>query len=400
MATNLRSVRADDQLRWLARGSTRSRRVRAGRADLGPFRALWLTLSPDPGPLHACTQAGKFSGMAEPFSWVPAGINTDVPSAARVYDFLLGGGHNFASDRMVGEKVLGVLREGREIASSNRSFMRRAVLLMMEQGITQFLDLGSGIPTVGNVHEIVQQENPDARVVYVDYDEVAVSHSQLILEGNENAGVVQADMCRPRRRAVRPGRQGPDRLHPARRPAHGRRAALRLRREGPGRGRRPLPRRHAARQPDRPLAPDRRLQAAGDGRGRRGHAAQPRPDVLPFARRRSPPCSPAWRCSSRASSRRRTGTPNSARPEKVAPRTSTSASPASPSGTARPEPRNRCSSRCSAGCPEWSTRRGCPGTAPTAGSAPTRPTARATAARRCRCTARAGRSCRWWCRCC
>jgi hypothetical protein len=135
--------------------------------------------------------------MAEPFSWVPAGINTDVPSAARVYDFLLGGGHNFASDRMVGDKVLQVLRDGRAIASSNRSFMRRAVLLMMEQGITQFLDLGSGIPTVGNVHEIVQQENPDARVVYVDYDEVAVSHSQLILDGNANAGVVQADMCRP-----------------------------------------------------------------------------------------------------------------------------------------------------------------------------------------------------------
>jgi hypothetical protein len=75
--------------------------------------------------------------------------------------------------------------------------MRRAVLLMMEQGITQFLDLGSGIPTVGNVHEIVQQEDPEARVVYVDHDEVAVSHSQLILEGNDNAGVVQADMCQP-----------------------------------------------------------------------------------------------------------------------------------------------------------------------------------------------------------
>ncbi|MCP2243680.1 SAM-dependent methyltransferase [Lentzea aerocolonigenes] len=135
--------------------------------------------------------------MAEPFSWVPAGINTDVPSAARVYDFLLGGGHNFASDRVVGEKVLQVLRDGRAIAASNRSFMRRAVLLMMQHGIDQFLDLGSGIPTVGNVHEIVQQEKPDARVVYVDYDEVAVSHSQLILEGNENAGVVQADMCRP-----------------------------------------------------------------------------------------------------------------------------------------------------------------------------------------------------------
>lgn len=135
--------------------------------------------------------------MPDRAAWVPADVNVDVPSAARVYDYLLGGGHNFTADRMVGDKVLQVLPNGGQIAGSNRAFLRRAVRHMMEQGITQFLDLGSGIPTVGNVHEIAQQVDPAARVVYVDYDEVAVAHSQLILDGNDNATVVAADLTEP-----------------------------------------------------------------------------------------------------------------------------------------------------------------------------------------------------------
>lgn len=135
--------------------------------------------------------------MAEPFSWVPAGVNTEVPSAARVYDFLLGGEHNFPADRFVGEKVLQALPMGRQIAASNRAFLHRAVRYMIDRGITQFIDLGSGIPTGGNVHEVAQQAEPDARVVYVDNDEVAVAHSQLLLEGNENAAVVMADLTQP-----------------------------------------------------------------------------------------------------------------------------------------------------------------------------------------------------------
>jgi hypothetical protein len=135
--------------------------------------------------------------MSERVAWVPDRIDVELPSAARVYDYLLGGGHNFAVDRTVGEKVLQALPNGRQIASSNRAFLRRAVLYMIEQGITQFLDLGSGIPTVGNVHEVAQKANPMCRVVYVDNDEVAVAHSQLILEGNHNATVVAADLCQP-----------------------------------------------------------------------------------------------------------------------------------------------------------------------------------------------------------
>lgn len=135
--------------------------------------------------------------MTERPAWVPDGIDEQLPSAARVYDYLLGGGHNFAADRAVGEKVLQVLPNGRQIAESNRGFLRRAVMYMIEQGITQFLDLGSGIPTVGNVHEVAQNADPACRVVYVEYDKVAVAHSELLLESNENAAIVAADFCRP-----------------------------------------------------------------------------------------------------------------------------------------------------------------------------------------------------------
>jgi hypothetical protein len=129
-------------------------------------------------------------------SWVPEGVDVDLPSAARVYDYLLGGGHNFDGDRALAEKLMSVL-PARDMARMNRSFLRRAVLFMADAGIRQFLDLGSGIPTVGNVHEVAQQASPDCRVVYVDYEPVAVAHSAMMLRGNPNAGVVGADMRRP-----------------------------------------------------------------------------------------------------------------------------------------------------------------------------------------------------------
>ena len=135
--------------------------------------------------------------MPERAEWVPPNIDVETPSAARIYDFLLGGGHNFAADRAVGQKVLEVQPHGRQIATSNRAFLNRAVGFMMRQGIDQFLDLGSGIPTAGNVHEVAQRTNPDARVVYVDYDPVAVAHSQLMLSANPNATVIDADLREP-----------------------------------------------------------------------------------------------------------------------------------------------------------------------------------------------------------
>jgi SAM-dependent methyltransferase len=129
-------------------------------------------------------------------TWVPEGVNVDLPSAARVYDYLLGGGHNFAADRALAEKLVKVV-PARDMARLNRAFLRRTVLYLLDQGITQFLDLGSGIPTVGNVHEVAQGADPGARVVYVDYEPVAVAHSELMLTRNDRAAVIQADMRDP-----------------------------------------------------------------------------------------------------------------------------------------------------------------------------------------------------------
>ncbi|KOV80070.1 SAM-dependent methyltransferase [Nocardia sp. NRRL S-836] len=135
--------------------------------------------------------------MSERVSWVPEGVDTGKPSAARLYDYLLGGGHNFAADRALAERFLQAQPNARTIARLNRAFLRRAVLFMMVNGIRQFLDLGSGIPTVGNVHEIAQTADARARVVYVDFEEVAVAHSQLILEDHPNATIIQEDMTQP-----------------------------------------------------------------------------------------------------------------------------------------------------------------------------------------------------------
>ena len=135
--------------------------------------------------------------MTEQLDWVPTHVDMDVPSVARIYDYLLGGGHNFAADREIVDKLLRAQPNLRWIARANRDFMRRAVSFMVDQGVRQFLDLGSGIPTVGNVHEVVQRVAPETRVVYADFDDVAVAHGQLILAQNERATVLQADICYP-----------------------------------------------------------------------------------------------------------------------------------------------------------------------------------------------------------
>jgi hypothetical protein len=103
------------------------------------------------------------------------GIDTGRPSASRVYDRLLGGGHNFAADRDLAGRLLAIEPRAGEYARVNRAFLHRAVRLLLDAGVRQFLDLGSGIPTVGNVHEVAQRLAPQARVVYVDIDPIAVA---------------------------------------------------------------------------------------------------------------------------------------------------------------------------------------------------------------------------------
>jgi hypothetical protein len=116
-----------------------------------------------------------------------------TPNAARMYDYFLGGHHHFAADREQARKVLDAEPRMPEIATANRGFLARAVRFMREAGIRQFIDLGSGIPTRKNVHEIAQRDDPAVRVVYVDKDPVAVAHTRRIVRGNDNAAAVQAD---------------------------------------------------------------------------------------------------------------------------------------------------------------------------------------------------------------
>jgi hypothetical protein len=111
-----------------------------------------------------------------------------------VYDYYLGGSHNFAVDREMARLAVGLWPDLPQIMQANRAFLRRAVRYLASQGITQFLDIGSGIPTVGNVHEVAQAAAPDARVVYVDIDPVAVAHSRAIPAGDDRADVVHADL--------------------------------------------------------------------------------------------------------------------------------------------------------------------------------------------------------------
>jgi SAM-dependent methyltransferase len=131
--------------------------------------------------------------------WAPETIDIERPSVARMYDYYLGGSHNFAVDRRAAQAMIAAVPEAPLMAQANRAFLRRAVHHLIDAGVRQFLDIGSGIPTVGNVHEIAQRAAPESRVVYVDVDPVAVAHSREILAGNDRATVIQEDLRRPDR---------------------------------------------------------------------------------------------------------------------------------------------------------------------------------------------------------
>ncbi|MBM0277406.1 SAM-dependent methyltransferase [Micromonospora tarensis] len=129
---------------------------------------------------------------------------TNAPSSAggratfsRMYDYLLGGLQNFEADREAARQLLQAFPDAADTARSNRLFLARAVRTLAEAGIQQFLDLGSGIPTQGNVHEIAQAIDPTIRVLYVDIDPVAVVASNQILMGNPTCHAIEADFTRP-----------------------------------------------------------------------------------------------------------------------------------------------------------------------------------------------------------
>ncbi|ETK36760.1 SAM-dependent methyltransferase [Microbispora sp. ATCC PTA-5024] len=127
-------------------------------------------------------------------------INTEIAHPARIYDYLLGGKDNFAADREAAEQLVKVSPGTREGVRAHRAFLRRAVsYLAGDAELTQFLDIGTGIPTQGNTHEVAQEINPEARVAYVDNDPIVLVHGRALLKGNSpgTTTVIEADLREP-----------------------------------------------------------------------------------------------------------------------------------------------------------------------------------------------------------
>ncbi|GAA1019033.1 SAM-dependent methyltransferase [Acrocarpospora pleiomorpha] len=131
------------------------------------------------------------------FEQAPTGIDPNIPSVARMYDFFLGGKDNFASDRAAAEKIIELTPNVREGVQANRRFLSRAVNFLTETGIRQFLDIGAGLPTQENVHQVALRAAPDSRVVYIDNDPIVLTHGRALLADNQQTIVLDGDLREP-----------------------------------------------------------------------------------------------------------------------------------------------------------------------------------------------------------
>jgi hypothetical protein len=136
-----------------------------------------------------------------PQPWPPPEFDTGVPHSARMYDYWLGGKDNFAVDRTMAEVFLQQIPSLREMAQENRNFVSRATRMLTGQGVRQFLDIGTGIPTSPNLHETAQEVAPDTRVVYVDNDPVVLAHARALMVSSDEGTVayVDSDLREPQR---------------------------------------------------------------------------------------------------------------------------------------------------------------------------------------------------------
>ena len=142
---------------------------------------------------------GTVASMEDP-DWLPPEINTGTAHPARVYDYWLGGKDNFAADRELGDAIIAALPSTRLGARANRAFLGRAVrYLAGEAGVRQFLDIGTGIPTAGNTHEVAQAVAPASRVVYVDNDPIVLAHARALMTSDPAGATefIQADLHDP-----------------------------------------------------------------------------------------------------------------------------------------------------------------------------------------------------------
>jgi S-adenosyl methyltransferase len=146
--------------------------------------------------------AGRFSDMIALVSSNTgfesgAVLDTGIASVARVYDYMLGGKDNFAVDRQLGDELKSAFPDSVWIARQNRAFLGRAVTYCAEQGMTQYLDIGSGLPTMENVHEVARRVHPEAAVVYVDNDATALTHANALLATSDGVVAMYGDVREP-----------------------------------------------------------------------------------------------------------------------------------------------------------------------------------------------------------
>ncbi|GAA0398890.1 hypothetical protein Acor_21150 [Acrocarpospora corrugata] len=127
----------------------------------------------------------------------PTGIDPNIPSVARMYDYLLGGKDNFASDRAAAQKIIELTPNVRESVQANRRFLSRAVNYLTDTGVRQFLDIGAGLPTQENVHQVALRAASDSRVVYVDNDPIVLTHGRALLADNRQTIVLDGDLREP-----------------------------------------------------------------------------------------------------------------------------------------------------------------------------------------------------------
>lgn len=137
--------------------------------------------------------------MHQPVSTPVTNLDTNEPHSARIYDYLLGGKNNFAADRAAADALIARFPTARQVARANRRFMTRIVRFIAVSGVDQFLDLGTGLPTSPNVHDVAQAVNPQARIAYVDSDRLVLAHARALLTSGP-AGTttyIEADLRRP-----------------------------------------------------------------------------------------------------------------------------------------------------------------------------------------------------------
>jgi len=128
---------------------------------------------------------------------LPEGLDTTKPSPARIYDYMLRGTHHFDVDEAAAKRIVNAVPEIKDCAWSNRGFHQRAAAWIARQGVKQFIDIGSGLPTIGNTHDVVKKIHSDARVVYVDNDPMVELYSQTILDPGGTVDVLCADLREP-----------------------------------------------------------------------------------------------------------------------------------------------------------------------------------------------------------